>query len=84
MCAPLTSSSTGGSSLGIYTYKVLELFHPDTDASSGAMLTMNSFMNDAFEHIEAEVSCRGPLQALNHHEPREPDGCAAAAAGRAG
>lgn len=45
------------------------------------MWTMKSFMNDAFEHIEAEVSCRGPLQALNHREPREPDGCAAAGAG---
>lgn len=31
---------------------------------------MKSFMNDAFEHIEAEVPCRGPLQALNHREPR--------------
>ncbi|XP_042147597.1 uncharacterized protein LOC115318020 isoform X2 [Ixodes scapularis] len=34
------------------------------------MWTMKSFMNDAFEHIEAEVPCRGPLQALNHREPR--------------
>lgn len=60
MCAPLTRI-TGGSSLSIYTYKVLELVYPDTDVSSGAMSTMNSFISDTFEHIAVEAFCLGPL-----------------------
>uniref|UniRef100_A0A8C5RA24 Core Histone H2A/H2B/H3 domain-containing protein n=1 Tax=Laticauda laticaudata TaxID=8630 RepID=A0A8C5RA24_LATLA len=43
-------------SYSIYDYKVLEQVHPDTGISSKAMSIMNSFVNDIFELITAEVS----------------------------
>merc|ERR1711990_858137 len=46
-------------SYGIYIYKVLEQVHPDTGVSSKAMSIMNSFVNDLFERIAAEVSKLG-------------------------
>ncbi|XP_065084847.1 histone H2B-like [Ochlerotatus camptorhynchus] len=42
-------------SYAIYIYKVLKHVHPDTGVSSKAMSIMNSFVNDIFERIAAEV-----------------------------
>ncbi|XP_065079909.1 uncharacterized protein LOC135702792 [Ochlerotatus camptorhynchus] len=43
-------------SYAIYIYKVLKQVHPDTGVSSKAMSIMNSFVNDIFERIAAELS----------------------------
>ena len=43
-------------SYAIYIFKVLKQVHPDTGISSKAMSIMNSFVNDIFERIAAEVS----------------------------
>ncbi|XP_069163554.1 histone H2B-like [Procambarus clarkii] len=37
-------------------YKVVKQVHPDTGISSGAMLIMDSFVNDILERIAAEAS----------------------------
>ncbi|ODM90669.1 Histone H2B.3, partial [Orchesella cincta] len=42
-------------SYAIYIYKVLKQVHPDTGVSSKAMSIMNSFVNDIFERIAAEL-----------------------------
>ncbi len=42
-------------SYAIYIYKVLKQVHPDTGVSSKAMSIMNSFVNDIFERIAADV-----------------------------
>ena len=42
-------------SYSIYIYKVLKQVHPDTGISSKAMSIMNSFFNDIFKRIAAEV-----------------------------
>ena len=42
-------------SYAIYIYKVLKQVHPNTGVSSKAMSIMNSFVNDLFERIAAEV-----------------------------
>ncbi|XP_074867132.1 histone H2B 3-like [Carettochelys insculpta] len=40
----------------IYAYKVFKQVHPDTGISSKATVIMNSFLNNIFERIAAEVS----------------------------
>ncbi|ODM89881.1 Histone H2B.3 [Orchesella cincta] len=56
-------------SYAIYIYKVLKQVHPDTGVSSKAMSIMNSFVNDIFERIAAELpvsltTTRGPPSPL--------------------
>ncbi|XP_037550159.1 histone H2B 1/2-like [Nematolebias whitei] len=45
-------------SYAIYVYKVLKQVHPDTSIFSKTMSIMNSFVNNIFEHIVSEASCR--------------------------
>ena len=73
-------------SYGIYIYKVLKQVHPDTGISSKAMSIMNSFVNDIFERIAGESSRLAQYklqQAVDDHEPRDPDRRPSAAARRA-
>ena len=43
-------------SYNLYIYKVLKQVHPEAAISSKAMLTMNCFINDAFERIVTEAA----------------------------
>merc|ERR1712179_725696 len=53
---PGKSTKKRKESYAIYIYKVLKQVRPDTGVSSKAMSIMNSFVNDLFERIAAEVS----------------------------
>ncbi|KAG0427629.1 hypothetical protein HPB47_025327 [Ixodes persulcatus] len=54
---PVTAKGCGRKeSFSIYIYKVLEQVHPNTGVSSKAMSIMNSFVNNIFERIAAELS----------------------------